>query len=301
MALAKKFTWDQMAPLLDPFTILAASMTSPAMRSCCVSRNGLLIVPVVSLDFMEEDGADPLVKSLPAIDKAEVTHISINDFEDPQDGSDLDCFALCVGWLLGPFTKLRAFDLCTGRSIRNACPFVTVLRNLQHHCRALEILEFPGYGHEVIKALPSFRNLRQLTLLTIETTPGCPAAVLIDKLAACTASLRHLEDLRCDVVSSVEDCTTSWQRCMDGFPLKRVRIMSWYELSTSCPRFCPSLDGPPAASCPCSLHFQVKSSLCWLPESLQAASIICTSPSQTGRSFRLCMFRNSWRPWEARR
>ena len=50
MALEMKFVWKQMAPVLDPFTIAAASMSNRSVRRWCVSPNGLLVVPIVKVD-----------------------------------------------------------------------------------------------------------------------------------------------------------------------------------------------------------------------------------------------------------
>ena len=141
MVLEKKFAWKQLAPCLDPFTIAAASMTNRTVRSWCVSQCGLLIVPFVCVDC-EDSAADQMIimiKSLPAIDRSEVIELAIR--EGIGEAQNPDFFTLCLGWLLGPFVKLKKLDLSAWRGDWDSTLWMTVLRNLQRHSVALDSLK----------------------------------------------------------------------------------------------------------------------------------------------------------------
>ena len=51
----RKFIWKQLLPLLDPFTAAASSLLSHRVRPWLLSKNKLLIVPHLILNF----GASP--------------------------------------------------------------------------------------------------------------------------------------------------------------------------------------------------------------------------------------------------
>ena len=137
MVLEKKFVRKQLAPLRDPLSIAFASMSNMMVRSLCISPTGLLIVPhvLVHCGCGEDQAADQTVKCLPAIDKAEVTTISCVDYHVPNcveddEPRDHDHFALCVGWLLGPFAKLRVASLATCSMYSDCC----ALERLDCYC-----------------------------------------------------------------------------------------------------------------------------------------------------------------------
>ncbi|CAE7504690.1 MDN1, partial [Symbiodinium microadriaticum] len=226
MALEKKFVWKQLAPMLDPFSVAVASMLNVTVRRFCVSPNGLLIVPHVILNCGEE-AADQMVKCLPAIDKTEVTLVSFFDYKINHSPRDLDLFALCMGWLLGSFIKLRVANIGTFRRYGDrTCLWRTVLLNLQRHCRCLESLDCYCYTWPelVVKALPTFSNLLRLGL-SVNSTSDCSASLLFERLADCSGTLQRLASVSFEVACDEVDCKSSLQRCMDEFSLTHVRIL----------------------------------------------------------------------------
>ena len=226
MALEKKFVWKQLAPMLDPFAVAVASMLNVTVRRLCVSSNGLLIVPHVIVNCGEE-AADQMVKCLPAIDKAEVTMISLFDYQINHSPRELDHFALCMGWLLGSFIKLREANIGTFRRYGDkTCLWRTVLLNLQRHCRCLERFDCYCYTWPelVVKALPTFNNLLRLGL-SVNSTSECSASLLFERLADCSGTLRRLTSVSFEVACDEVDCKSSLQRCMDVFSLTHVRIL----------------------------------------------------------------------------
>ena len=217
--------WKQLAPCVDALTIAAASMSSRTVKSLCVSANGLLIVPFVGVD--SEHDAGQSIKSLHAIDKGEVVELSVSEgisLKRP----DPDFFTLCLGWLLGAFRKLRRLDVSAWRgnwdSSQYSSLWMTVLRNLQRHCHALEALHFYGCPEPAVKVLPTFTNLLELSL-SVHPTSAWSVALLLDRLADCASSLCRLHAVRFEMLCGMEDCTSSLQRCMDAFPLKHVWIV----------------------------------------------------------------------------
>ena len=223
MVLEKKFVWKQLAPCLDPFTIAAASVTNQTVRSWCVSSGGLLIVPFVGIECA--GGVADLmmmIKSLPAIEKGEVIELAIRDHVG--EAQDPDCFTLCLGWLLGPFVKLKRLDLSAWRGDWDRTLWTTVLRNLQRHSLALDTLHFYGCPEPAVKVLPAFSNLLQLSL-SVHETSGQSAASLLESLADCAASVCRLHSVRFEIACGTEDCSSSLQRCLDSFPLMHISIV----------------------------------------------------------------------------
>lgn len=220
--LEKKFAWKQLAPFLDPFSIAAASVTNRTVRSWCVSPCGLLIVPFVDLDCGASavDWMMMMVKSLPAIDRGEVIELAIREGFKAQNA---DFFTLGLGWLLGPFIKLKKLDLSHFRGDWDRTLGVTVLRNLQRHSAALDSLHFFGCPEQAVKVLPTFSNLLELSL-SVHETPGQSVASLLESLADCGASLCRLHNLSFEIVCGPEDCASSLQRCLDAFPLMHISI-----------------------------------------------------------------------------
>ena len=269
MALQKKFIWQQMAPMLDPFDIAAASMSNRTVRGWCVSGNGLLIVPIVEI-FCGEDGADRMVSSLPAIDKGEVIEVSLCDYRNaPQE---LDRFILCLGWLLGPFVKLHMLDVSSFRG--QDCDrflWMPVLRNLQRYSRHLDNLTFYNCPEQVVRVLPAFSSLLELSL-SVHRTPNCSAVLLLERLSNCSASLCRLHQLWLEVVCGTEDCTCSLQKCMDAFPLRHVCIIDdgYMDIINILPHTLSQIRWP-SSLCMLSLHaafsgqelFALASQVCW--------------------------------------
>ena len=213
-----------MAPMLDPVDIAAASMSSRTVHSWCVSGNGLLIVPIVEV-LCGTGAADRMINCLPAIDKGEVAEITLSDYAGVDMPKELDRFTMCLGWLIGPFVKLRFLDVCSFRGLDcDRFLWMPVLRNLQRHCRDLETLIFYNCPEQVVRVLPAFSNLLELSL-SMHRTPDCSAALLLERLSNCSTSLHRLHLLRLELDCGTEDCTCSLQKCMAAFPLRHVSII----------------------------------------------------------------------------
>ena len=224
MVLEKKFAWKQLAPCLDPFTIAAASMTNRTVRSWCVSQCGLLIVPFVCVDC-GDSAADQMIimiKSLPAIDRSEVIELAIR--EGIGEAQNPDFFTLCLGWLLGPFVKLKKLDLSAWRGDWDSTLWMTVLRNLQRHSVALDCLNYYGCPVQALKVLPTFSSLLELSL-SVHETSGQSASSHLESIADCGTSLCRLHTVRFEILCGPGDSASSLQRCLDAFPLMHVSIV----------------------------------------------------------------------------
>lgn len=228
MALDRKWMWEEMLAMLHPFTIAVASLASRQIRSMCVSPNGLLIVPYIIVFCDDFDGpgtTDQMLRALPAIDKGEVVEIEICDGRELANPVEKrDRFSLCLGWLLGPFNKLRAVSIDVEYGLGDQSLWVTMLLNLKRHCPKLEHLSMYSYPQEVIKALPTFQSLTSLHM-AIQSTPHAPATSMLERLADCSSSLPALDTLLLEVAPGTEECLSSLQRCLDAFPLCYARII----------------------------------------------------------------------------
>ena len=218
----KKFMWEEMLSMLHPYTIAVASLASRKVRSMCVSPTGLLIVPYIIVFCDDFDGpgtTDKMLRALPAIDKGEVVEIEICDGRELANHIEKrDRFSLCLGWLLGPFNKLRAVSIDVEYGLGDQSLWVTVLQNLRRHCPTLEHLSMYSYPDEVIKALPAFQSLSSLHM-AISNTPDSTAAAILRRLAGCSESLPVLDTLLLEICNGLEDCLSSLQRCLNAYPL----------------------------------------------------------------------------------
>ena len=228
MALGKTWLWEGILPMLHPCTIAVASVASHHVRSMCVSASGLLVVPYIIVfcdDFNGPGTTDQMLRALPAIDKAGVIEIEICDGRELANQAEKrDRFSLCLGWLLGPFKKLRAVSIDVEYGLGDQSLWVTVLQNLKRHCPKLEHLSMYSYPEEVVKALPAFANLTSLHM-AIRSTPDATVASMLERLADCSASLPALDTLLLEVSPGTEEIVPSLQRCLDAFPLLYARII----------------------------------------------------------------------------
>ena len=186
-AVERKYIWKQMLPMLDPFTIAAASVLSHRVRAWCVSKSGLLNVPYLLLNYADALSVDRrMMHALPAIDRTELVEFELwnHGCEDVwgNDSTTLDeteptsdCrFSMCLGWFFGVFPKLRRVAIF---GLRKRLELVPLLRSLRR-CPALEELslqeadfnDFKDFedhicpAFDVVQALPAFTDLRILHL-----------------------------------------------------------------------------------------------------------------------------------------
>ena len=107
-----------MLPMLDPFTIAAAGLLSHRVRPWCVAKSGLLKVPHLILNFACPVGDERIMHALAAIEKSELVEFELwnSNCQDAWGSSagfpappveSHDHFSICLGWLLGTFTKLH--------------------------------------------------------------------------------------------------------------------------------------------------------------------------------------------------
>ena len=281
--------WEEMLPLLHPFTIALASLASRKVRSMCVSSNGLLIVPYIIVfcdDFDGSGNTDRTLRALPAIEKGEVVEIEICDGNALTNQLEMrDRFSLFLGWLLGPFNKLRAVSIDVEFAAGDRSLWVTVLQNLKRHCPALEHLSIYSYPDEVIHALPAFRGLSSLHM-AVHATPDASAALILERLADCSAALPILESLLLEISISSGSCLASLQRCLDAFPICCTRIIEIADMQSQTIGILPGtlskIRWPPKCESVSLSSYLSAEDLCMLAEQICLGAVNClyisTSP-----------------------
>lgn len=244
----RKYIWKQMLSMLDPFTIAAASILSHRVRTWCVSKDGLLKVPYLILNYAASHADMRVIHALPAIEKAELVEFELwnngcdnvwgNEeihLRETDEPTSHEHFSVCLGWLFGAFPKLRRVAII---GLRNRLQLAPLLRSFRR-CPALEELSLQDAdfedvamcaAFEVVQALPAFRGLCILHLAVRPAFDGGdidPESQTLTALAACSVSLPSLHTL-CLCVSSREAArpgfVTALQRCIDVFPLRQLSL-----------------------------------------------------------------------------
>ncbi|CAE7335037.1 unnamed protein product [Symbiodinium sp. CCMP2592] len=244
----RKYIWKQMLSMLDPFTIAAASILSHRVRTWCVSKDGLLKVPCLILNYAASHADMRVIHALPAIEKAELVEFELwnngcdnvwgNEeihLRETDEPTSHEHFSVCLGWLFGAFPKLRRVAII---GLRNRLQLVPLLRSLRR-CPALEELSLQDAdfedvamcaAFEVVQALPAFRGLCILHLAVRPAFDGSdidPESQTLTALAACSVSLPSLHTL-CLCLSSREAARPGFvaalQRCIDVFHLRQLSL-----------------------------------------------------------------------------
>ena len=148
--------------MLDPFTIAAASILSHRVRTWCVSKDGLLKVPYLILNYAASHADMRVIHALPAIEKAELIEFELwnNGCDNVWGNEEIhlwetdeptshEHFSVCLGWLLGAFPKLRRVAII---GLRNRLQLVPLLRSLRR-CPSLEELSLQDADFEDVATM----------------------------------------------------------------------------------------------------------------------------------------------------
>ena len=153
--------------MLDPFTIAAASILSHRVRTWCVSKDGLLKVPYLILNYAASHADMRVIHALPAIEKAELVEFELwnngcdnvwgNEeihLRETDEPTSHEHFSVCLGWLFGAFPKLRRVAII---GLRNRLQLAPLLRSFRR-CPALEELSLQDADFEDVATLLLLRN-----------------------------------------------------------------------------------------------------------------------------------------------